>query len=73
MTTIKIFILCFRCPLLGEFSLVSNPRILQPMRDILIDEKSLARFQLTHSQAYEEGDIQRPRNPAVRNLVPTVN
>jgi leucyl aminopeptidase (aminopeptidase T) len=36
---------------LGEFSLGSNPRILQPMRDILIDEKSLARSHLTHSQA----------------------
>jgi aminopeptidase len=40
----------------GEFSLGFNPRILQPMRDILFDEKIAGSFHLTPGQAYEEAD-----------------
>ena len=59
----------------GEFSLGFNPRVLQPMRDILFDEKIAGSFHLTPGQAYEEADngnrsqvhwdmvsIQRPDN-----------
>jgi aminopeptidase len=41
---------------IGEFSLGFNPRILQPMRDILFDEKIAGSFHLTPGQAYEEAD-----------------
>jgi aminopeptidase len=41
---------------LGEFSLGFNPRVLQPMRDILFDEKIAGSFHLTPGQAYEEAD-----------------
>src|SRR5712692_3114900 len=41
---------------IGEFSLAFNPRVLQPMRDILFDEKIAGSFQLTPGQAYEEAD-----------------
>jgi aminopeptidase len=41
---------------LGEFSLGCNPRILQPMRDILFDEKIAGSFHLTPGNAYEEAD-----------------
>ena len=41
---------------LGEFSLGFNPRILQPMRDILFDDKITGSFHLTLGQAYEEAD-----------------
>jgi aminopeptidase len=40
----------------GEFSLGFNPRVLQPMRDILFDEKIAGSFHLTPGQAYEEAD-----------------
>jgi len=40
----------------GEFSLGFNPYILQPMRDILFDEKIAGSFHLTPGQAYEEAD-----------------
>jgi aminopeptidase len=40
----------------GEFSLGCNPRILQPMRDILFDEKIAGSFHFTPGQAYEEAD-----------------
>ena len=41
---------------LGEFSLGFNPYVLQPMRDILFDEKIAGSFHLTPGQAYEEAD-----------------
>ena len=40
----------------GEFSLGFNPYILQPMRDILFDEKIAGSFHFTPGQAYEEAD-----------------
>jgi aminopeptidase len=40
----------------GEFSLAFNPRILEPMRDILFDEKIAGSFHFTPGQAYEEAD-----------------
>jgi aminopeptidase len=43
-----------RC--IGEFSLGFNPRVLQPMRDILFDEKIAGSFHFTPGQAYEEAD-----------------
>ena len=41
---------------LGEFSLGFNPHVLQPMRDILFDEKIAGSFHLTPGQAYDEAD-----------------
>ena len=41
---------------IGEFSLGFNPRVLQPMRDILFDEKIAGSFDFTPGQAYEEAD-----------------
>jgi aminopeptidase len=41
---------------IGEFSLGCNPRILEPMRDILFDEKIAGSFHFTPGQAYEEAD-----------------
>src|SRR6202163_4320046 len=41
---------------LGEFSLGFNPYILEPMRDILFDEKIAGSFHFTPGQAYEEAD-----------------
>jgi aminopeptidase len=41
---------------IGEFSLGFNPHILEPMRDILFDEKIAGSFHLTPGQAYEEAD-----------------
>jgi aminopeptidase len=41
---------------IGEFSLACNPHILQPMRDILFDEKIAGSFHFTPGQAYEEAD-----------------
>jgi aminopeptidase len=40
----------------GEFSLGFNPRVFEPMRDILFDEKIAGSFHLTPGQAYEEAD-----------------
>ncbi len=40
----------------GEFSLAFNPYILQPMRDILFDEKICGSFHFTPGQAYEQAD-----------------
>jgi aminopeptidase len=40
----------------GEFSLGLNPRILNPMCDILFDEKIAGSLHLTPGQAYEECD-----------------
>src|SRR5881397_382250 len=40
----------------GEFSLGFNPRVFQPMRDILFDEKIAGSFHLTPGQAYEDAD-----------------
>ncbi len=39
----------------GEFALGFNPHILQPMRDILFDEKIAGSFHFTPGQAYETG------------------
>src|SRR5438309_7539324 len=41
---------------LGEVSHGFNPHVLQPMRDILFDEKIAGSFHLTPGQAYEEAD-----------------
>ena len=40
----------------GEFSFAFNPHILEPMRDILFDEKIAGSFHFTPGQAYEEAD-----------------
>ena len=40
----------------GEFALGFNPYILEPMRDILFDEKIAGSFHLTPGQAYDEAD-----------------
>jgi aminopeptidase len=41
---------------IGEFALGFNPHILQPMRDILFDEKIAGSFHFTPGQAYGEAD-----------------
>lgn len=41
---------------IGEFSLAFNPHVLQPMRDILFDEKIAGSFHFTPGQAYEDAD-----------------
>ena len=41
---------------IGEFALGFNPYILQPMRDILFDEKIAGSFHFTPGQAYEKAD-----------------
>lgn len=41
---------------IGEFSLGYNPYVLQPMKDILFDEKIAGSFHFTPGQAYEEAD-----------------
>jgi aminopeptidase len=41
---------------IGEFSLAYNPYILNPMKDILFDEKIAGSFHFTPGQAYEEAD-----------------
>ncbi|HEY1765345.1 MAG TPA: aminopeptidase, partial [Opitutaceae bacterium] len=38
----------------GEFAIGFNPHILEPMRDILFDEKIAGSFHFTPGQAYEE-------------------
>jgi aminopeptidase len=40
----------------GEFALGFHPQILEPMRDILFDEKIAGSFHFTPGQAYEEAD-----------------
>jgi aminopeptidase len=40
----------------GEFSLAFHPHILEPMRDILFDEKIAGSFHMAMGQAYEEAD-----------------
>lgn len=40
---------------IGEFALGFNPHILEPMRDILFDEKIAGSFHFTPGQAYEVG------------------
>ena len=42
---------------IGEFAIAFNPHILEPMRDILFDEKIAGSFHFTPGQAYEEADI----------------
>ncbi len=41
---------------IGEFALGFNPHILEPMRDILFDEKIAGSFHFTPGQAYERAD-----------------
>ena len=41
---------------IGEWSLAFNPHILQPMKDILFDEKIAGSFHFTPGQAYEDAD-----------------
>ena len=41
---------------IGEFALGFHPMILEPMRDILFDEKIAGSFHFTPGQAYEEAD-----------------
>lgn len=40
----------------GEFSLGVNPFVLEPMKDILFDEKIAGSFHFTPGQAYDEAD-----------------
>jgi aminopeptidase len=40
----------------GEFAIAFNPHILEPMRDILFDEKIAGSFHFTPGQAYEQAD-----------------
>jgi aminopeptidase len=40
----------------GEWSIGCNPRVLEPMRDILFDEKIAGSFHLTPGNAYDEAD-----------------
>ena len=40
----------------GEFSLGVNPFIMDPMKDILFDEKIAGSFHFTPGQAYDEAD-----------------
>jgi len=40
----------------GEFALGINPIVMEPMRDILFDEKIAGSFHFTPGQAYEEAD-----------------
>ena len=40
---------------IGEFAIGFNPHILEPMRDILFDEKIAGSFHFTPGQAYEKG------------------
>lgn len=40
----------------GEFAIGVNPFILEPMKDILFDEKICGSFHLTPGQAYEDAD-----------------
>ena len=41
---------------IGEFAIGFNPAIMEPMRDILFDEKIAGSFHFTPGQAYEEAD-----------------
>ncbi len=41
---------------IGEWSIGCNPKVLQPMRDILFDEKIAGSFHLTPGNAYDEAD-----------------
>jgi len=41
---------------IGEFALGFHPQIMEPMRDILFDEKIAGSFHFTPGQAYEEAD-----------------
>lgn len=41
---------------IGEFAIGFNPLILEPMRDILFDEKIAGSFHFTPGQAYEDAD-----------------
>lgn len=41
---------------IGEFAIGFNPFILEPMRDILFDEKIAGSFHFTPGQAYEDAD-----------------
>ncbi len=41
---------------IGEFALGFNPHILEPMNDILFDEKIAGSFHFTPGQAYEQAD-----------------
>ncbi len=43
-------------PYIGEWSIGCNPRVLNPMRDILFDEKIAGSFHLTPGNAYDEAD-----------------
>lgn len=41
---------------IGEFAIGFNPHVLNPMRDILFDEKIAGSFHFTPGQAYEQAD-----------------
>ena len=41
---------------IGEFAIAFNPHVLEPIRDILFDEKVAGSFHFTPGQAYEEAD-----------------
>ncbi len=52
----KIFAADEGASYVGEWSIGCNPRILEPMRDILFDEKIAGSFHLTPGNAYDEAD-----------------
>jgi aminopeptidase len=41
---------------IGEFAIAFNPKIMEPMQDILFDEKIAGSFHFTPGQAYEEAN-----------------
>ena len=41
---------------IGEFAIAFNPKIKEPMQDILFDEKIAGSFHFTPGQAYEEAN-----------------
>ena len=41
---------------IGEFAIAFNPMIMEPMQDILFDEKIAGSFHFTPGQAYEEAN-----------------
>ena len=53
---------------IGEFAIGFNPHILEPMRDILFDEKIAGSFHFTPGQAYETGGNGTWSTSSARNM-----
>ena len=47
----------------GEFAIGFNPYIIEPMKDILFDEKIAGSLHFTPGRAYEDADNGNPRDP----------